>query len=76
MERYEEGLQDFNRALVYLPLQQAESAKADLDIAQQEHTEKPDNGQNTFNLMLGFVPLLRNADANNPTYIILFFELN
>ena len=44
------------RSLVYLVLHQAESAKADLDtaiqIAQQEHTENPDNCQNTFNLAL------------------------
>ncbi|MFN6568526.1 tetratricopeptide repeat protein [Dendronalium sp. ChiSLP03b] len=44
------------RALVYLVLQQAESAEADLNIAiqiaQQKHTEKPENCQNTFNLAL------------------------
>ncbi|MEH2071251.1 MAG: hypothetical protein V7K47_24355 [Nostoc sp.] len=44
------------RALVYLALQQAESAEADLDtaiqIAQQKHTEKPDNYENTFDLAL------------------------
>ncbi len=47
------------RALVYLALQQGESAKADLDaaieIAQQKHTEKPDNYQNTFNLALYYL---------------------
>ncbi|QMS87841.1 tetratricopeptide repeat protein [Nostoc edaphicum CCNP1411] len=70
MERYEEALQDFNaieldpkddwyrylRSLIYLALQQAESAEADLNIAiqiaQQKYTEKPDNCQNTFNLAL------------------------
>ncbi|MBD2166449.1 tetratricopeptide repeat protein [Calothrix membranacea FACHB-236] len=44
------------RALVYLALQQADSAEADLniaiEIAQQKHTEKPDNYENTFDLAL------------------------
>ncbi|WP_445635308.1 Tetratricopeptide repeat protein [Nostoc sp. DSM 114161] len=44
------------RAIVYLALQQAESAEADLniaiEIAQQKHTEKLDNYENTFNLAL------------------------
>ncbi|MFN6518546.1 MAG: tetratricopeptide repeat protein [Nostoc sp. CreGUA01] len=44
------------RAIVYLALQQANSAEADLniaiEIAQQKHTEKPDNYENTFDLAL------------------------
>ena len=71
MERYEEALEDINRAieldpkddwyrylrsLIYLAFQQAVSAKADLniaiEIAQQKHTKKTGNCENTFNLAL------------------------
>jgi len=44
------------RSLIYLAFQQAVSAKADLniaiEIAQQKHTKKPGNYENTFNLAL------------------------
>jgi tetratricopeptide (TPR) repeat protein len=44
------------RALAYLALHQPDSAKADLDtainLAQQKHTEKPEDYQNTFNLAI------------------------
>ncbi|MDZ7968285.1 MAG: tetratricopeptide repeat protein [Nostoc sp. DedSLP03] len=51
-----EDTYQYLRALAYLALKQAEFAEADLNIAiqiaQQEHTEKPDNYENTFNLAL------------------------
>ncbi|NET62454.1 MAG: hypothetical protein F6K47_42055 [Symploca sp. SIO2E6] len=44
------------RSFTYLILHQTDSAKADLNkaiqIAQNKHTEKPDNCRNTFNLAL------------------------
>jgi tetratricopeptide (TPR) repeat protein len=44
------------RTLVYLVLQQTDLAKADLDnaiyLAQEKHTENPEDCRNTFNLML------------------------